>query len=147
MGPTTTKDKSRERAEKIKLIVQYYGVSYMLAQKKYTELKLTNPTELATILEKAAHGEHELRPTCPLCLKDLMKRSGRNGEFFGCIGYPECRYTRTVKSSVSANITAEQKEESQRKLKLTIDYIDSVGGLDEARRWLLIAAQSLGEGK
>ncbi len=29
---------------------------------------------------------------CPLCGKELIKRSGRYGEFVGCSGYPKCKY-------------------------------------------------------
>lgn len=31
--------------------------------------------------------------TCPTCGKALVKRSGRRGRFWGCAGYPDCRYT------------------------------------------------------
>lgn len=34
---------------------------------------------------------------CPKCGKPLRKRTGRYGEFFGCTGYPGCRYTRDIK--------------------------------------------------
>ena len=30
---------------------------------------------------------------CPDCGKDLLKRSGRYGEFVGCSGFPKCRFT------------------------------------------------------
>jgi DNA topoisomerase-1 len=33
---------------------------------------------------------------CPECGKDLKKRWGKNGQFIGCDGYPECKYTRPV---------------------------------------------------
>ena len=29
---------------------------------------------------------------CPICGKSLQKRKSKYGEFFGCSGYPECRY-------------------------------------------------------
>ena len=29
---------------------------------------------------------------CPLCGKDLVRRTGRFGEFVSCSGYPECKY-------------------------------------------------------
>lgn len=32
--------------------------------------------------------------TCPECGRKLMVRTGCYGEFIGCTGYPECRYTR-----------------------------------------------------
>lgn len=37
------------------------------------------------------------RNLCPSCGKDLAVRNGRNGEFYGCTGYPACRYTRSCK--------------------------------------------------
>ncbi len=30
---------------------------------------------------------------CPKCGKDLLKRSGRFGEFVGCSGFPKCNFT------------------------------------------------------
>jgi DNA topoisomerase-1 len=34
--------------------------------------------------------------TCPDCGKDLLKRTGRYGEFIGCSGFPRCRYTSSL---------------------------------------------------
>ncbi|MCF0109841.1 MAG: topoisomerase DNA-binding C4 zinc finger domain-containing protein [Erysipelotrichaceae bacterium] len=33
---------------------------------------------------------------CPKCGQLLTKRNGRFGAFYGCTGYPECRYTRNI---------------------------------------------------
>jgi DNA topoisomerase-1 len=33
---------------------------------------------------------------CPQCGKPLIKRSGRNGAFIGCSGFPKCRFTKNV---------------------------------------------------
>lgn len=30
---------------------------------------------------------------CPKCGKDLLKRSGRFGDFVGCSGFPKCNFT------------------------------------------------------
>ncbi len=35
-----------------------------------------------------------LEEKCPLCGKPLARKSGRFGEYIGCTGYPECRYTK-----------------------------------------------------
>ena len=35
----------------------------------------------------------EIVGTCPECNKDLIKRSGRYGDFVGCSGFPKCRFT------------------------------------------------------
>lgn len=34
--------------------------------------------------------------TCPRCGQLLKKRSGRYGDFWGCTGYPACRYTENI---------------------------------------------------
>lgn len=33
---------------------------------------------------------------CPRCGQALRKRSGRFGEFWGCSGFPQCRYTENI---------------------------------------------------
>ena len=33
---------------------------------------------------------------CPLCGAPLAKRRGRFGAFYGCTGYPLCRYTENI---------------------------------------------------
>ena len=33
---------------------------------------------------------------CPRCGSELKRRSGRFGEFYGCTGYPMCRYTENI---------------------------------------------------
>lgn len=39
---------------------------------------------------------NEIVGVCPDCGKDLIKRSGRYGEFIGCSAFPKCRYTRSL---------------------------------------------------
>ncbi|MGL4669081.1 MAG: DNA topoisomerase I [Methanobacteriaceae archaeon] len=40
--------------------------------------------------------EAEVVGKCPDCGKNLLKRSGRYGEFIGCEGFPKCRFTKSV---------------------------------------------------
>ncbi len=35
-------------------------------------------------------------PDCPECGKPMRRRKSRNGDFWGCSGYPECRGSRSV---------------------------------------------------
>ena len=35
---------------------------------------------------------------CPQCGKDLLKRSGRFGEFIACSGFPKCKYSRNIQN-------------------------------------------------
>ena len=34
--------------------------------------------------------------TCPRCGADLVKRNGKNGEFYGCTRFSNCRYTEKI---------------------------------------------------
>lgn len=34
---------------------------------------------------------------CPKCGAQLVKRSGRYGQFWGCSGFPNCRYTQNIR--------------------------------------------------
>lgn len=38
---------------------------------------------------------------CPQCGKDLLKRSGRFGEFIACSGFPKCKYSRNIEGAPS----------------------------------------------
>ena len=40
--------------------------------------------------------DHEVVGKCPKCGKDLLKRSGRFGDFVGCKGFPKCKFTCSV---------------------------------------------------
>jgi ssDNA-binding Zn-finger/Zn-ribbon topoisomerase 1 len=41
----------------------------------------------------------EATPECPKCGDGMLLRHGRNGEFYGCVQYPQCRGTRQVERS------------------------------------------------
>jgi DNA topoisomerase I len=43
---------------------------------------------------------HEVIGVCPQCGNDLIKRSGRYGEFIGCSGFPKCRFTKSLKQEI-----------------------------------------------
>lgn len=33
---------------------------------------------------------------CPYCKKNLVIKNGRNGKFIGCMGFPDCKYTKSI---------------------------------------------------
>lgn len=33
---------------------------------------------------------------CPVCGKNLVIKNGRNGKFIGCMGFPDCKYTKSI---------------------------------------------------
>lgn len=41
-------------------------------------------------------GKVEHKPACPSCKKPMQKRTGANGDFWGCTGYPACRASRVA---------------------------------------------------
>lgn len=47
---------------------------------------------------------------CPRCGAELVKRSGKRGEFLGCSRFPKCRYTADL--GEQSNITSEKEAES-----------------------------------
>jgi len=38
-------------------------------------------------------GEDQAQHPCPLCAKPMRRRKGKNGWFWGCTGYPDCKST------------------------------------------------------
>jgi DNA topoisomerase-1 len=48
---------------------------------------------------------------CEQCGKPLVMKQGRYGAFFGCSGYPECKYIRSLYKPVSLEITCPQCKE------------------------------------
>ena len=59
--------------------------------------------EFKPILDDVTNKAEEMHPepekigeACPECGKDLIIKNGRFGEFIGCSGYPECKYTRKI---------------------------------------------------
>lgn len=39
------------------------------------------------------------RKECPYCKSDLVKRTGKFGEFYGCKNYPKCKFTQKIISN------------------------------------------------
>ena len=81
-------------------LADHYGISVegahralndcRMNQKVFECLKkeIENPSEAAKAVKK-----------CPKCGNVLKKRSGKFGEFWGCMSYPDCRYTENISSN------------------------------------------------
>lgn len=75
-------------------LASHYGISTKgahralndcrMTQKLYEKLKqeIANPSPAALAVKK-----------CPRCGNILKKRDGKYGEFYGCMSYPDCKYT------------------------------------------------------
>jgi DNA topoisomerase-1 len=63
---------------------------------------------------------------CPECGNELKKRWGRNGQFIGCDGYPDCKYTRAI--------PVEGEEDIDRQPQLTEHKCEECGA-PMMKRW------------
>jgi DNA topoisomerase-1 len=67
-----------------------------IACSAYPKCKYTEQVEG----EKKQKEEAEVAPSgekCEKCGKDMILKSGRNGQFLACSGYPECKNTKSLK--------------------------------------------------
>jgi len=57
-----------------------------------TNPPVSNKEHVAEIKEMVKNIENNI---CPRCGKSLVLRKGKNGDFYGCSGYPNCRFIKT----------------------------------------------------
>lgn len=65
-----------------------------------TDFSDLNPTPIGT-LSHVDIGKYEARKICPKCGKGLVLRTAQKGknaghQFYGCMGYPHCKYTENI---------------------------------------------------
>ncbi|MDO5154861.1 MAG: exonuclease domain-containing protein [Eubacteriales bacterium] len=75
-------------------LAQYYHLSTQGAHRALNDCRMNQKVfeafgkALASQPEQATNAK-----TCPFCGEELRKRNGRYGAFWGCAGFPNCRYT------------------------------------------------------
>ena len=77
----------------------YYGISTQGAHRALADCRMNQ--RVFELLGKEMNTEKKKTldsnvKTCPLCNLPLKKRNGRYGEFWGCTGFPNCRYTENI---------------------------------------------------
>ena len=60
----------------------------------------------------AGNPENSKIPMCQ-CGRPMMLRNGRNGAFYGCSGYPQCRMTRELRELAEMSVEEPQLAEIQ----------------------------------
>ena len=80
-------------------LADYYGISTRGAHRALADCRMNQ--RVFELLGKEMNTEKKKTldsnvKTCPLCNLPLKKRNGRYGEFWGCMGYPNCRYTENI---------------------------------------------------
>ena len=71
-------------------LAAYYGISTDGAHRALQDCRMNQQ-----IFERLSKETFETR-ICPRCGSNLVRRKGKFGAFFGCSGYPGCRYTENV---------------------------------------------------
>lgn len=77
-------------------LADYYGISTRGAHRALADCKMNQKVFELLAKELGGTGTLGFKPEvklCPGCGLPMKKRNGRYGEFWGCTGYPECRYT------------------------------------------------------
>lgn len=78
-------------------LASYYNLSTEGAHRAINDCRMNQKVfellgkEAQNISKKTAD-----EPICPKCGEILLKRNGKFGEFLGCSGFPNCRYTKNV---------------------------------------------------
>jgi len=80
-------------------LADYYGISTQGAHRALADCRMNQ--RVFELLGKEMNTEKKKTldsnvKTCPLCNLPLKKRNGRYGEFWGCTGFPNCRYTENI---------------------------------------------------
>ena len=72
----------------------YYSISTRGAHRALNDCRMNQQVFEKLMMEESASPQApEEERICPKCGSELKLRSGRFGEFWGCTGYPACRYT------------------------------------------------------
>mgnify|MGYP002672898751 FL=1 len=80
-------------------LADYYGISTRGAHRALADCRMNQ--RVFELLGKEMNTEKKKTldsnvKTCSLCNLPLKKRNGRYGEFWGCTGFPNCRYTENI---------------------------------------------------
>lgn len=73
----------------------YYGISTYGAHRALNDCHMNQQVYERLGQELKGSRNRDLK-LCPRCGEILQRRNGRFGEFWGCSGYPRCRYTENI---------------------------------------------------
>lgn len=78
----------------LEALAYHYDISYDGAHRALADCHINKKVYDCLMKEMACPSEAaKALKTCPKCGNIMKKRSGIYGEFWGCSGYPDCRYT------------------------------------------------------
>lgn len=79
-------------------VAEYFGISTDGAHRALADchMNLQCYIALGKIWEQGKAAASARTACCPRCGSPLVKRNGKFGTFWGCSGYPACRYTKNI---------------------------------------------------
>ena len=77
-------------------VSEYFGINTVGAHRALNDCAMNQKCyeELGKILQRRREEQPEI--LCPKCGLEMVKRSGKYGEFYGCSDFPRCRGTRKI---------------------------------------------------
>lgn len=86
------------RHRRLSDLAEYYGISTVGAHRALADCRMNQIVyeNLGKELEVLSRKGADTIKICPKCQMPMKKRSGRYGEFWGCTGFPKCRYTENI---------------------------------------------------
>lgn len=99
--------------------------------------------QFGLVLYSDDNEESEDLPQCPQCGKPMVLRSGKRGEFWGCTGYPNCRYTMEVGAEKDAEGQTEEDGERTRTVSSVRESAPSSPDIDTLweETWKAVSAR------
>lgn len=76
-------------------LAKHYGISSEGAHRALNDCRM-NQKVYECLANESAKPTPKDAKICPNCGQILKKRNGRFGEFFGCSGYPMCKFTMNI---------------------------------------------------
>ena len=85
------------RHHKLVDLAEYYGISSVGAHRALNDCRMNQQIfeKLAEEITNPSAAANSI-PKCQKCGNIMKKRSGKFGEFWGCMSYPDCKYTRNA---------------------------------------------------
>lgn len=86
------------RHRRLSDLAEYYGISTVGAHRALADCRMNQKVyeNLGKEMEALNRKGTDAIKICPKCQMPMKKRSGRYGEFWGCTGFPKCRYTENL---------------------------------------------------
>lgn len=79
-------------------LAEYFGITTKGAHRALFDCRMNQACyeEMGKLMEPEEESEKQ-EEICPVCGCALVLRKGKFGQFYGCSGFPNCRFTRKIK--------------------------------------------------